>query len=284
MSVARRLAAALAVVGAGVLAYAVPASATGSDSTAGDTACIANPTAGDLQVVAFNPLKGTARVRAADGKRVCAEVLLSIYRVPDDWDGTGFNETAVPQTLLATDAGRIEGERTTRLSVPVPKCGNLQIDLYFPPEITTVTSKGHKGQFIAGSIWTTVKKNGKPKPCTPVPTPTETTPVPTPTETTPVPTPTETTPVPTPTETTPVPTPTETTPVPTPTETTPVPTTAPPTGGLGAPIPVVPPQAPPAPPALAETGSSGTVPLLGLGIALLGAGVGLSLLGRRRTA
>jgi LPXTG-motif cell wall-anchored protein len=46
-------------------------------------------------------------------------------------------------------------------------------------------------------------------------------------------------------------------------------------------VPISPPIAP-APPRLAETGSSATIPLLGIGSLLLLAGMGLSLAGRRQ--
>jgi hypothetical protein len=142
----------------------------------------------------------------------------------------------------------------------VPECGNTQIDLYYPPKIEVVDGRGHGPQLLVGHIWQVTP----PEHCAP---PTETTPPPT-----------ETTPPPT--ETTPPPT--ETTPPPT--ETTPPPTTQP----AGPIITVTPPPAPaPVPPqeeGLAETGSSSTLPLIGLGTLLLGAGIVLSLLGRRQTA
>lgn len=291
MSVARRFAAAFAVVGLGVLAYAVPASATGGGAS---TECITNPTADDLVAEIF-PFRGSAEVRAADGVNVCADVVLSIYRVPATWKGKTFNETATPQTLLDSATGKVGGEGTLKLWVDVPKCGNLQIDLYFPPEITEVTAAGHGTKLILGKIWRWYDDAGNRILCTDVPpTPTETAtttpPVPTPTETAtttpPVPTPTETTtaPVPTPTETTtaPVPTTTETvTATPSATVTVPVPQ---PTEGLGTPVTILPPPAPPAPPVLAETGSNSTLPLIGIGLGLLVSGVALRLLGRRRTA
>lgn len=275
MSVARRFAAALAVVGAGVLAYAVPASATGSEGGNGGGSCIENPSASDLEGD-LDPQSGTAWVRGRDGRAVCADVLLSIYKVPDTWDGSGFNETAVPQQVIATAKATLKGTKKARLEVPVPNCGNVQIDLYLPPEITTVDRAGHGSQLIKGYLWTPGAENGHPKQCQPSPSPT----TPSPTPTTPSPAPTSPSPtVTTPAPTTPAPT---TTPVPTPSETVPVTPTPAPTSGLGAPIPVTPAPTSPAPPALAETGSDSTIPLIGLGGVLLVAGTGLSLAARKR--
>ena len=268
MSVARRFAAALLVVGTGVLAYAVPASATGSESEGGQ--CITNPTEDQL-VAHLYPRQGIARVRAVDGVDLCADVLLSIYRVPETWDGRDFNASAVPQTLLTTARGKVEGTDKLELTVPVPDCGALQIDLYFPPEVTEVTGRGHDGQLIQGLgyLWRWYE-SGKPKQCTP------------PAEETTSPPPAEETTTPPPAETTTPPPAEETTTPPPPQETT---TAVPPTQPIAGPIIKVP-STPPVrtPPVLAETGSDSTVPLLGLGIALLGAGIGLSLLGRRRAA
>ena len=272
MSVARRLAAALAVVGAGVLAYAVPASATGDHEEGGGGYCVDGTDRSNLGHH-VDAESGRAVVWAEG--RLCepVDVILSIYKVPDSWNGNGFpaDGTAVPQTLIASAKGTVGKHGRLELEVPVPDCGNVQIDLYYPPEITAVTAAGHGDQFIEGYIWSIGGPNGHPKECEPTPTPT--------------PTDTET-PTPTPTDTeTPTPTPTETeTPSPTPTESSPTPPAPSPTEGQGGPVPVLPPQAPHTPPVLAETGSNSTVPLLGLGILLLTAGIGLSLVGRRRTA
>ncbi len=280
MSVARRFAVAFAVVGLGVLAYAVPASATESQTSEG---CLTNPTPDQL-IGTLEPRHGIAHVRAKPGLDICADVLLSVYTVPDTWVGTEFNQSAVPQTLYGkTTVGHVAGTAKTAMTVDVPKCGAVQVDLYTPPEITAVNDlTGHNGHLIQGYIWRWYA-NGKPLLCGAegTPTPTETTPVPTPTETTPVPTPTETTPVPTPTETTPVPTPTETTPAPE--TTTPLAVVIPPGGATPGPIVAVPTSpAPVTAPVLASTGSNATLPLIGFGGALLIAGIGLSVLGRRR--
>ena len=171
--------------------------------------------------------------------------------------------------MITTVAGKVEGTAKLELTVPVPTCGSVQVDLYFPPEITTLHRAGHGSQLIQGYIWKNFE-GGKPKLCD------ESTPTPTPT------TPSATPTTPTTSPTTPAPTTPSETPSVTPTTTAPVTPTPSPTEGLGAPIPVPPQQSPPAPPVLAETGSDSTIPLLGLGGALLLVGVGLSVVGRRR--
>jgi LPXTG-motif cell wall-anchored protein len=290
MPVARRLAVAFAVVGLGVLSYAVPASATESRDSG---ACLTNPRPDQLTGT-LDAQRGVATVRARAGVDVCADVWLSVYTVPDTWVGPDFNRTAVPQRLYRPSTpGRVTGTATTTLTAAVPTCGAVQIDLYTPPEITAVNdTTGHNGHLIQGYIWRWYA-DGQPLLCgvetsPPVPTPTETTPTPTPTESTtaPTPTPTESTTPPTPTESTtaPTPTPTDSTtpPTPTPAPTTPLSGLLPP-GAAPGPIVAVPTTpAPPAPPVLASTGSDATVPLLGIGGVLLVAGIGLSVLGRRR--
>lgn len=275
MPVARRFAAAFAVVGLGVLAYAVPASATESGSGAG--ACLTNPTPDQLAGT-LDAHAGTATVRAKSGQNLCADVFLSAYTVPDTWVGPQFDKTALPQQLFGpSDQATVKGYETATLTVALPDCGAVQVDLYTAPEITTVTTTaGHGGQLVKGEIFRFVDDTGKPVTCRP------TTPTPTPTTSSPS-APETTTPVPTPSESTgtPAPTPSETTPTPSESEsTTPAAVVPPATPGPVTPVPTTP--APPAAPVLASTGSNATIPLIGIGTALLAAGIGLSLLGRRR--
>jgi hypothetical protein len=292
MSVARRLAVAFAVVGLGVLAYAVPASATESQAGEG---CITNPTPDQL-IGTLEPRHGIAHVRAKPGLAICADVLLSVYTVPDTWEGAEFNRSAIPQHLYGkTTVGHVAGTAKTALTVAVPTCGAVQVDLYTPPEITDVNDlSGHDGHLIQGYIWRWWA-DGKHLDCdagstSPVPAPTESTTSPAPTESTTSPAPTESTTAPAESTTGPAPTESTTAPVPTETTTAPVPAaTTPlaaiiPAGGTPGPIVAVPAApAPPAAPVLASTGSNATLPLIGFGGALLVAGIALSLLGRRKT-
>jgi LPXTG-motif cell wall-anchored protein len=267
MSLARRFAAAFAVVGAGVLAYAVPASATGNHD-GGGYSCVKpdsyEAVAGNLNVVAIDVEAATATVQAKHKFCEPVKVILSTYVVPETWQPSdGWSEAAAPQDVYDSDVAVVKDKEPVSLHAKVKDCGAMQTDLYWwgPRGIIEKVTypEGHQGAFLAGGMWAHLDEHGKVKPCKPE--------------------------TPTPTPTTPKPTPTETTPVPTPTETTPAPTATPsPTEGLGAPVPVETTPAPTAPPVLAETGSNSTVPLLGLGILLLSVGIGLSLVGRRRIA
>jgi len=259
MLIARRFAAALAVLGAGVLAYAVPVSA--SSHPTHESECV-DGTHRDNLIAHLETETGEGTVR---GKAPLCEpvaILLSIYKVPDTWDGNGFNGTAVPQHVIQTDRGTLKGAETLTLHVDLPACGNVQADLYYPPEITDVDINGTGPRFIAGFIWSIGGPPGQPAECVPPPSSS----------------PPTTSPSSPPPSSPPTTSPSSTVPVPTESTTAPPPT--------GRPIPVPPPAVAPVPPPrkLAETGSSSTVPLIGLGAILLGGGIGLSLVGRRRDA
>jgi LPXTG-motif cell wall-anchored protein len=299
MSVARRFAVAFSVVGIGVLAYAVPVSATEGDpavAAAETTAlpCVDGKNLANLELVGeLDPTQGEVVVRGKGGAPICDDqgvtLTLSIYKVPDTWDGSDFPGSgpgkAYPQTEIAHQTAVLFGKNPVTLKVAVPTCGNVQIDLYKGQSIPTIGKAGHpQDKIIFGYIWSVGGKPGQPKPCvteTTSPTPTPTTASPTPTATV------TTTPAPTPTATvtTPAP-PTATTP---PAETTsaavPPPATSPaPVEGTPAPVVVVPPKVVQVPttPVLAQTGSDTTLPLLGIGGALVLGGLGLTLFGRRR--
>jgi len=277
MILARRVAAALAIVGAGVLAYAVPVSATDRHAT---HECVNGAHRGNLNA----HIDTASGVGTVTGKAALCEpvdIVFSIYKVPDTWDGAGFNGTAVPQHVLQTVKGTLQGEETLSLQVDLPACANVQADLYYPPEIPDIDINGTGPGLIAGYIWQ-ISPPSECKPETTTPSPTETSPSaletsPSPTETSPSPNETS----PSPTETSPSPTPT--TPSPTETSPSPVPTTttiAPPPPIRPIPLPPVGP--PPPPQQLPVTGSNSTIPLVGLGLVLLGSGIALSLIGRRR--
>jgi LPXTG-motif cell wall-anchored protein len=276
MSIARRAAAALVVLGAGVLAYAVPATASSSgDSPAPQ--CVDGRDSGNLARY-IDAEAGTAWVQGTAPLCAPVEVVLSIYRVPDTWDGHGFNGTAVPQSAIEHAHVMVSGSDKAWVTVDVPTCGNAQIDLYYPPEIDEIDINGTGERLLAGYIWSIDAENGHPKDCAP---PSSSTPPPTSPSTPPTSTPPTSTPPTSPSTTSP-----STPPSSTPPSSPPAPSTPP--SSTGAPIPIPPPVTPPPvtppthPSRLAQTGSSSTLPLLGLGLVLLGSGVGLSLLGRRR--
>lgn len=298
MSVARRFAVAFSVVGIGVLAYAVPVSATEGDTVAAaaETSalpCVDGKNLANLELVGeLDPTLGEVVVRGKGGAPICDDqgvtLTLSIYKVPDTWDGSDFPGSgpgkAYPQSEISHQTKVLFGKNPVDLKVEVPTCGNVQIDLYKGQSIPTIGKAGHpRDRIIFGYIWSVGGQPGSPKPCV-----TETTsPTPTPTTASPTPTPTvTTTPAPTPTATVTTPPPPATT---TPAETTsaavPPPATSPATSEEPpAPVVVVPPQVVqvPQPPVLAQTGTDTTLPLLGIGGALVLGGLGLTLFGRRR--
>jgi LPXTG-motif cell wall-anchored protein len=294
MPVARRFAAAFAVVGLGVLAYAVPASATDADTAATTTTgtalpCVDGTVLSNLELVVpaagtLDPTTGVAVVRGKGGAPICAgtdvRLTLSVYRAPDIWDGTTFPGghkdpagLAWPQTELAHQTKVLAGAQPVTLTVPIPTCGNVQIDLYTGYPIKKVGAGGTpRSKLLLAALWSVGGPNGHPTPCAPeTAPPTTTSPAP---PTTTAPAPPTTTPAappttPSTTSAAPVP-PVSTSPEATPSPAQPIVEVTPPSLGTAT------------PPVLASTGSNATVPLIGIGLALLGAGIGLSLLGRRR--
>lgn len=97
-------------------------------------------------------------VKTVDDKLLCADTKLyfSSYIMPDNYDGTGFGgPTSYPQQLFKTVTTTLKASTTgmTTLNVPIPEaCKNMQIDLYYGPEITTVTAAGHGVQYISGKV------------------------------------------------------------------------------------------------------------------------------------
>ncbi len=288
MPLARRAAVALAVMGAGVLAYAVPATATGADNGSKKN-CVSGRDASNLETH-LNARAGTATIVARNGKSFCSDVsiVLSIYKVPDTWNGTGFNETAVPQHVIEHATGKLHRKDTLSLHVQVPTCGNAQIDLYYPPKQDDVDIKG-TARFIGGEIFSIGGENGHPADCTPPPVESSSPPVESsspPVESSSPPVESSSPPVESsspPVESSSPPVESSSPPVessPPATTIAPTPTVAPTRSvpPIAAPIPVL----PQSPPRLAETGSNSTIPLLGLGSLLLIAGIVLSLAGRRK--
>jgi LPXTG-motif cell wall-anchored protein len=300
MSVARRFAAALSVVGLGVLAYAVPAAAAPDEDRPAAGACADAAVPGSLAGT-VDPATGTAVVTGKDGKPLCAgstaAVTLSTYEVPWDWDGTPFpggkdTGRAWPQRSTAHSSATIAGDRL-ELTVPVPSppCGNVLIAVYTGPARDTVGADGWGGQLLAGWMWSIAPATGtRPTPCgatgdaavraeKPAPVPTTAPPSPTATATA------TASPGPSVTATSKAPVPVTT--APPATATTGAPTTsaapAPAARVTTPPVAVPPPAAAPAP-ELAKTGSDGTIPMLVVGGLLLVAGVVLTLVGRRRRA
>jgi hypothetical protein len=300
-------------MGVGVLAYAVPATATGNNNGSSKRHCDAKD---ERDKVSFNfdgqktTPTGDAWVQLNNGaRRPCTnDIVLSVYKVPDTWDGGEFpggNNSAVPQHVLAHDFGTLDGHKKLYLHVPIQDCGNFQIDLYYAPKQDNVDASG-TARFIGGFLFTMKNgqstTHGQPGTCTP---PVESSSPPVESSSPPVESssppvesssppvesssppvessspPVESSSPPVESSSPPVESsspPVESSP---PATTTAPPVTVAPTHSvppIAAPIPVL----PQSPPRLAETGSNSTIPLLGLGSLMLIAGIVLSLAGRRK--
>ena len=134
---------------------------------------------------------GTVEIHTLNNQLLCDDVTIyfSDYLMPSTYDGNGFynNPTAVPQTLYRSSHATMlkDTDGMITLSIDLPDgCNNFQTDVYYAPEITTVTASGHGSQYITGKIYPSTG------PCTPTPptggsgggsTPTPT-PTPTPTQ------------------------------------------------------------------------------------------------------
>ena len=125
--------------------------------------CVDGNTKENLQIVF--PAYGTATVATTNHAPLCEgiTVFFSSYVVPANYDGQGFelasgvtNPTVYPQpifdsTLVTLPAGFKD---TITLNIKMPAtCNNVQVDVYYPPEITTVTISGHGAQYISGLIY-----------------------------------------------------------------------------------------------------------------------------------
>lgn len=102
-------------------------------------------------------------VSITQGKPLCDDVdfYLSSYELPATYDKSGeFNQSASPQAHYESDtvnaAAGSTGLAPTVLNVGVPtSCNSYQVDLYFGPQVTTVTyeNQGHGEQNIEGIIY-----------------------------------------------------------------------------------------------------------------------------------
>ncbi len=98
-------------------------------------------------------------VGTVNNKPLCDDVKLyfSSYILPENYNGERFkdNPTASPQTLFSSTSVVLKKGATERvpMTIKMPAaCKDVQIDVYYGPEIETVTEKGHGAQFIWGKI------------------------------------------------------------------------------------------------------------------------------------
>ncbi|HEX3568783.1 MAG TPA: hypothetical protein VHT70_03865 [Candidatus Saccharimonadales bacterium] len=145
---------------AGALCTIVGAVAFGTSAAASATAaptCVDGSQAHNLSVT-WNSL-GNVTVHTVNNAPLCADTTLyfSSYTMPDNYDGGPFdnNATATPQTVFDSTSAVLKKDTdgTTTMTIKLPEaCKNMQIDLYYPPEITTVTPAGHGAQYITGKM------------------------------------------------------------------------------------------------------------------------------------
>ncbi len=139
------------------VAMAISATAVVSaDTVATNAACVDGTKRSNLSVT-WNS-NSSVTVKTIGDKLLCADTKLyfSSYTMPDNYDGTGFGgPTSYPQQLFKTETTVLKAGTTgkTTLNVAIPEaCKNMQIDLYYGPEITTVTAAGHGVQYISGKV------------------------------------------------------------------------------------------------------------------------------------
>lgn len=114
--------------------------------------------------------RGTGTIETVGGKALCADsdLFLQSFKLPDTWDGKGWNRTAIPQTKHAAIAFTIPGgeknyKKTITISVP-DACYATQLDFYFAPEVPAIINY-HDGEDreILGEIFKATGKCETPK-------------------------------------------------------------------------------------------------------------------------
>jgi len=102
---------------------------------------------------------GSVTVATKDGKPLCDDVTVyfAAYTLPKTYDESGiFDDSSVPQQLFSSTSA-VLGQGTdgnTTLTTKVPDaCTDYQLDLYYAPEITSVSYPGHGAQLIYGDIY-----------------------------------------------------------------------------------------------------------------------------------
>ena len=103
----------------------------------GSTACL-DGTKKESYTASFT--RGSGTLKTKNGAALCADaqVTLQSFVVPDSWDGKGFNQTAVPQTMFAVKhitvpKGVANFTQTYSIAVPAA-CHPTQLDFYVGSE------------------------------------------------------------------------------------------------------------------------------------------------------
>lgn len=118
---------------------------------------------------------GNVTVKTVGDKPLCNDVLVffSSYTLPDNYNGNGFsnNPTAVPQDVFKSVSAVLKKgtNGASNMKVQLPEaCKNIQVDVYYAPEIIHVDVHGHGAQYISGKILQKTVKDCTPEtPVTP---------------------------------------------------------------------------------------------------------------------
>ena len=139
-------------ISVGALLVLATASVSAVPAHATNTTCIDGSKPENI-VKTWNNVNGIT-VSTKDGKAVCKDttVFLTSYTMPDTWDGKGFNKTALPQTKFDSKSATFQAgaaNQSYALTVAMPKdCKNVQVDLYYAPEIKELINGGHGPQYL----------------------------------------------------------------------------------------------------------------------------------------
>jgi hypothetical protein len=104
--------------------------------------------------------KNTVTITVKDNQMLCdnVDVYVSSYVMPANYNGNPFagNPTAYPQTIFdsvkVTLSAQTAINETVTINLP-DDCNNIQLDVYYAPEITTVGPEGHGEANIASMVY-----------------------------------------------------------------------------------------------------------------------------------
>lgn len=114
--------------------------------------------------------RGTAQISLADGKPLCSEgaVTVANYQLPATWNKDGFNETAIPQTVIDQKSMKVpanNGEWTATVNLSTgDDCLASQMDTFVggTPVGNIVNLHDFEDREIIGKIFAAVDEECKP--------------------------------------------------------------------------------------------------------------------------
>lgn len=120
-------------------------------------------------VIATYLANNKVQLTTAGGKQLCNDVTVffSSYIMPDNYNGLPFfgNTTAYPQDKFASVSAVLPANSPINqtLEVALPdSCRNVQVDVYYGPEIVTVGPNGHGTQNILSQVYPKTGVCGQP--------------------------------------------------------------------------------------------------------------------------